>query len=109
MKAPDVDVCGQSAIGPFRSIARAAGSGVADSVQPIHIHSVADPALGWRGGARGAAKAQRGRQSRTRVPGAVNKNSLNEAGHPGMALLAPVQPFVGGGRATATGRKLTAA
>ena len=45
-----------SVLGPLLSVARAAGSGVADSVQGILIHSVDDPTPGWDGGSRGIAR-----------------------------------------------------
>ena len=78
-----------TAYGPLRTFAREAGSVVADSVQPIPVHVGCDPAPSWCGVARGAVKAPRRRQGRARVTGAVNENSLNGGGHPGMALLAP--------------------
>ena len=80
-----------SVLGPLLSVARAAGSGVADSVQGILIHSVDDPTPGWDGGSRGIANRRRHPQSRARVPGGVNKNSLNGARHPSAASLAPMR------------------
>ena len=80
----------QSALGPLQTVVRAAGSGVADSVQGILIHYVDDPTPGWGGGSRGIAESWRHPQSRAWVPGVLNKNSLNGARHPSAALLAPV-------------------
>jgi len=97
-----------TAFGPLLSVVRAAGSGFADSVLPIPIHYVDDPTPGWDGTSRGIAKRRCLRQSRARVPGVVNKNSLNGARRPSAALLAPMHARFGRVPRSALGRKQTA-
>ena len=92
---------------PFVSVApsllvRAAGSGVANSVQPILIHCVDDPTPRRSGGGRKITRASAVLPSRYGVAGGVNKNWLNVAGHPmpaGLALQAEREH-----RSRATGR-----
>ena len=70
-------------------LVRAAGSGVANSVQPILIHCVDDPTPRRSGGGRKITRASAVLPSRYGVAGGVNKNWLNVAGHPMPAGLAP--------------------